>query len=73
VKAGATAGTALISDLSWSSAARHSTRTAETAGVLNSPAATAAVPARSKRKDASQRVTNRTAFVPNASPPGANA
>src|ERR1700687_2018633 len=51
--------------------ARRSTRTAEIAGVLNSSAMRRGVPATSRNDEASKRATNRTAFVLNASPPGA--
>ena len=76
VKAETTAGWLLISVRSWSSTARHSTRTAEIEGVRNSSAEAPVAqigrrPGPSKQKAASQRVSKRTAFVPNASPPGA--
>jgi hypothetical protein len=58
------AGWVLISVRSWSSTARHSTWTVEIAGVLNSSAASTAVPAKSKTKAASERATNLTAPVP---------
>ena len=64
VKADATAGCALISDRNSSRTARHSTRAAEIAGVLNSSALTPAATAGSRRKDASRCVTNRSALVP---------
>src|SRR5882762_2449959 len=54
VNADATDGWVLISDLSASSTARHSTRTEEIAGVLNSSAARQVLPAISIRLDANK-------------------
>jgi len=67
-KSWATAGTAEISLRSCSSAARHSTWTADIAGVLNSSPLRAG-PAWRKAKDASADATIRTAFLPTASLP----
>ena len=67
----AIAGWVLISERSWSSTARHSTRMAEIEGVLNASAEAPIAVTGSKQKAASQRVSKRTAFVLNASPPGA--
>ena len=76
VKAETTAGWLLISARNWSCTARHSTRTAEIEAVRNSSAEAPVAqigrrPGPSKQKAVSQRVSKRTAFVPNASPPGA--
>src|SRR5258705_11297573 len=59
VNADVTDGWALISDRSASSTARHSTRTEEIAGVLNSSAARHAVPALNARTQANRRAPNR--------------
>jgi hypothetical protein len=71
VKSGAIEACVLISDLSWSSTARHSTRTAETDGVRNSSAVRSAVPAENKEKAASKRETNLVTPLAKASPPTA--
>src|SRR5258705_10827293 len=55
VNAETTDGWALISDRSASSTARHSTRTAEIAGVLNSSAARQALPAINASSEANRR------------------
>jgi hypothetical protein len=69
VKRDAIAGCGLISVRSWSRTARHSTRTAVIDGVLNSLAESPAMPAKSKQKAASQRLSKLTAILFNAIAP----
>src|ERR1700710_2181803 len=58
VNVDATDGWVLISDRSASSTARHSTRTEEIAGVLNSSAARRALPAISASSETNRRAPN---------------
>jgi hypothetical protein len=66
----ATDGCALISERSWSRAARQSTRTAETAALLNSSAASGPLTA-AGNQHASRRTTNLPSPDFTATPPGA--